>query len=164
MESWGGRSGFSGLIIEISDPKIRLLKYGIQEIRSLKYGIRRQRNHIRRTARVSPRGRCCCLRPIWVPLCLNPSSAPSNWLDLSFRSPCGQNPAIFYLFKIVGGIFSFLCWAFLNVIFLIVFSLYWIFTSSSGSSGSLTFVRFAAAATVVPFVRASLFVRVSGSL
>ena len=112
VESWEGWSGFSGLIIEISDLKFRLLKYGIQEIRSLKYGIRGQRNHIRRTARVSPRGRCCCLRLTWVPLCSNPSSAPSNWLDLSFRSPCGQHPAIFYLFKIVGGIFSFLCWAF----------------------------------------------------
>ena len=111
-----------------------------------------QRNQIRRTARVLPRGRCCCFLTSFRS---DPSSTKaSNCLDSSFRSLWGQPPAIFHFLTFSVRFSPFFVGRF-NVIF-------GMFTSSSGPSASLTFVRFGV--TVVPFVRASELARVSGSL
>ena len=117
-----------------------------------------ERNQIRRTARVSPPSRCCCFFPPLFRSNLS-SAKVSDRSDLSFHSPCGPPVSLQMIFSIIFA--SIFC----NLgchIWKPRFSRIWLFTSSSGSSASSTFFRFAD--TVVPFVRASDFARVSGSL
>ena len=117
-----------------------------------------QRNRIRRIARVSLLGRCCCFLPYLPSRCSNLSEA-SDCSDLSFRLPCVK-PAILEIWKsFVSFLFGCHIWkpSFFSP------AIGYLFTSSSSSPASSTFVRFAAA-TTVPFVRASELARVSGSL
>ena len=127
------------------------VKAGLQIVengRSSKYW-----NQIRRTGQgADQRGaspsRCCSFLPL---LRSNPSAA-LNCSGLRSRSPCVLPAAQVWIWK---SIFSVRLVFALSVQFSldqnVFFLSYMIFTSSSGSSASSTFVRF----PVVPFVRAS---------